>query len=104
MNLKINKKQLDNVLNNVTEISYLLSDKKDLYNILELENIITSKSITLGDLYEYESHLKRLKLSLPKRVNKKQEQVYVEDVSAILSNITDLIEDIEKPSKSGGLQ
>jgi len=98
LNLKINKKSLDNVLDNITEVSYLLKDPKDLYNVLELENIITSKSISLGDLYEYESHLKRLKLNFPQKVEKESETAYIEDVKEILSDITKVIGDIENLS------
>lgn len=96
MNLVINKKSLDNVLENVMEISYLLSDQRDLYNILALENIATSNSLTLGDLYEYESHLKRLKLSFPKELKRKEERIYAKDVEDILSDITNTIKQIEK--------
>jgi hypothetical protein len=97
MYLKINKKSLDNVINNVTDISYLLQDQKDLYNILELETIINSKTITLGDLYEYESHLKRLKLNFPKTKGlKPKEKIYVEDISSILKDITSAIHNMEE--------
>lgn len=99
MQLKINKKSLDNVLNNIADVSYMLNDPKDLYNVLELEKITNSKSITLGDLYEYESHLKRLNLSFPKKVEKESEMAYVEDVKAILKDITGVINSIEKNTK-----
>lgn len=96
MNLVINKKSLDNVLENVTEISHLLGDQRDLYNILALENIVTSDRLTLGDLYEYESHLKRVKLAFPKVLKKEKEKLYANDVDMILSDITKTIKQIEK--------
>ncbi len=101
MNLKIDKKTLDNVLDNVTEMSYLLKNQKDLYNVLALENITTSKTITLGDLYEYESHLKRLRLSFPSGVKKEKEVLYMGDVDKILINITSVIRQIENKNKLG---
>lgn len=99
MQLKINKKSLDNVLNNVAEVSYMLNDPKDLYNILELEKITNSKSITLGDLYEYESHLKRLKLNFPKKIEEEKEMAYAQDVKTILEDITGVINSIERNTK-----
>ena len=79
---------------NVSQIGELMGSKKDLYNILELENIVNGKKISLTDLYEHELHLKRLKLNFPKKL-KQSERAYAEDISEILSSISKVIEEIE---------
>jgi len=95
MNLIIKKTSLDNVINNVLDISHMFDTQEELLSILALERLANNKKLNMTELYQHELNLKNFKNGLPKKLTK-AEEMYKEDILEVLGGISSVIKEIEE--------